>query len=141
MFRSADRSRYGVRRPLDSTSRPALPGSPADFKLLVAGATLVIAAVLDIAVRLTEALGVPAPGSIAGRIVFLQPMASNVAIAFLLDRTGQADGAAAAEVAETLGCLPPALEQASAFIIESGLQLSRYVELARTRLRELLQDG
>jgi tetratricopeptide (TPR) repeat protein len=82
------------------------------------------------------------------------------AAAFLLERTapesrsdsgggvpGEGDGPgddadAARSLAEALGCLPLALEQAGAFIREDGvLTLAGYEELFRDRRRELLARG
>jgi tetratricopeptide (TPR) repeat protein len=59
------------------------------------------------------------------------------AVAFLLQRTGQEDEAAAAALAEELGCLPLALEQAGAYMELPGRSLARYLELFRSRRREL----
>ncbi len=42
------------------------------------------------------------------------------AVEFILNRTGQQDEATAATLAETLGCLPLALEQAAAYIEVAG---------------------
>lgn len=56
---------------------------------------------------------------------------------FLLARTGQRDAQAAAELAEALGYLPLALEQAAAYIEAVGETLAGYRELFRTRRQEL----
>ena len=63
------------------------------------------------------------------------------AIEFLLKRTNSQDEATAKELAENLGRLPLALEQASAFIETSGRPLAHYLELFETRQRELMQRG
>ncbi|MFZ5450209.1 MAG: FxSxx-COOH system tetratricopeptide repeat protein [Thermodesulfobacteriota bacterium] len=63
------------------------------------------------------------------------------AVAFLLQRTGQQDDAAAAELAAELGDLPLALEQAGAYMEESGCALAHYLDLFRTRRREILKRG
>lgn len=67
------------------------------------------------------------------------PMAE--AIEFLLKRTGSQDKATASALAEKLGCLPLALEQASAFIETSRRPMAHYLELFETRQRELMQRG
>src|SRR6185369_9414913 len=63
------------------------------------------------------------------------------AIEFLLQRTGQNDEAAAWPLAEELGDLPLALEQAGAFIETTGKPISEYLALFKTRHGELLQRG
>jgi tetratricopeptide (TPR) repeat protein len=60
---------------------------------------------------------------------------------FLLKRTGQTDRGAAARLAEELGNLPLALEQAGAYMVESGRSLSTYLELFQTRQQEILRRG
>ncbi len=60
-------------------------------------------------------------------------------VEFLLSRTGQTDGAHA--LAETLGDLPLALEQAGAYIQETGISLSAYLKLFQKRQKELLRRG
>ena len=58
------------------------------------------------------------------------------AIHFLLSSTGQSDEAAAKELAEELGYLPLALEQAASYAGETGRSLAGYLELFRAhRLR------
>jgi hypothetical protein len=63
------------------------------------------------------------------------------AVAFILKRTGQQDEAAAGELAQELGDLPLALEQAGAYIDECRCSISHYLELFRTMRRELLKKG
>jgi tetratricopeptide (TPR) repeat protein len=67
------------------------------------------------------------------------------AVKFVVDRTssrGRADTAAAKQVAETLGYLPLALAQASAYIAETGtLTLRSYGHAFTTRSQELLERG
>jgi tetratricopeptide (TPR) repeat protein len=67
------------------------------------------------------------------------------AAGFLLTRTNQTGPqakAAATTLARTLGSLPLALEQASAFITASGtITLAGYTELFATQARELLRRG
>jgi len=48
----------------------------------------------------------------------------DAAIAFLQKRTGQADQAAATDVAQRLGCLPLALEQAAAYVMQCQKKLA-----------------
>ena len=62
-------------------------------------------------------------------------------VEFLLRRTGQSDEAAAGELAEAVGDLPLALEQAAAYVEAAGQSLSGYVELFRERRDELLASG
>jgi tetratricopeptide (TPR) repeat protein len=63
---------------------------------------------------------------------------------FLLERTGQdstAAEAAAKELAKELGGLPLALEQAAAYVEAAQETLAGYLELFRTRRRELWTDN
>lgn len=59
-------------------------------------------------------------------------------IEFLQSRTGQKDGAET--LAEALGNLPLALEQAGAYILATGINLADYLELFQTRRNELWKD-
>ncbi|MHB8068046.1 MAG: FxSxx-COOH system tetratricopeptide repeat protein [Desulfobaccales bacterium] len=63
------------------------------------------------------------------------------AAAFLLKRTGQQDEAAAGELAQELGDLPLALEQAAAYMEACCQSLSGYLKLFRQRRQELLRQG
>jgi len=63
------------------------------------------------------------------------------AVEFLLKRTGHQDVAPAKPLAEALGCLPLALEQAGAYIEASHCTMLHYLELFETRQRELLERG
>jgi tetratricopeptide (TPR) repeat protein len=63
------------------------------------------------------------------------------AIEFLLKRTNSQDEATAKELAEKLGRLPLALEQASAFIEMRGSSLAYYLDLFEKRQRELMERG
>ena len=60
-------------------------------------------------------------------------------IEFLQSRTGQKDGADT--LAGALGDLPLALEQAGAYIQETGISLSAYLKLFQERRKELLRRG
>ena len=62
-------------------------------------------------------------------------------VEFLLRCTGQADETSAGALADALGDLPLALEQAGAYIEETGRSISGYLELFRDRRRELLARG
>jgi tetratricopeptide (TPR) repeat protein len=62
------------------------------------------------------------------------------AVAFLLRRTGAPDEPAAAAIAEELGDLPLALEQAGAYIEATGISLAEYLDLFRRYRRDLLQQ-
>jgi tetratricopeptide (TPR) repeat protein len=70
----------------------------------------------------------------------VQPMPLEEATDFLMDRTRQTDRGAAVTVAEALGRLPLALEQAAAYI-ELNSDLSSYAQLLQSRLGELMQEG
>ena len=63
------------------------------------------------------------------------------AVEFILNRTGQQDAETAATLAETLGCLPLALEQAAAYIEACGCSLSHYANLFQESKEALLQEG
>jgi tetratricopeptide (TPR) repeat protein len=63
------------------------------------------------------------------------------AIEFLFKRTGHQDEATAKILAEALGCLPLALEQAGAYIETSGCTMAHYLDLFEKRQYELLQRG
>jgi tetratricopeptide (TPR) repeat protein len=63
------------------------------------------------------------------------------AVKFLLKRTGQTDEAAAAALAEALGDLPLALEQAGAYMEATGRSLADYLDLFHERGQELLARG
>lgn len=71
----------------------------------------------------------------------VHPLPIDVATDFLLHRTGQVDADAACAVAEALGRLPLALEQAAAYMEVSGRDLAGYADLLRSRLFELMQEG
>lgn len=63
------------------------------------------------------------------------------AVAFLLTRTGQADEATAAVLAEELGYLPLALEQAAAYVAARGGTLAGYLKRFHAQHREVLERG
>ncbi len=63
------------------------------------------------------------------------------AVAFLLARTGSDDPDSARAVAEELGLLPLALEQAGAYVEETGMGLDDYWDLLTSRRGEMLVRG
>ena len=65
----------------------------------------------------------------------------EVAADFLVNRTGDPDRAAARELADVLGGLPLALEQAAAYMQATGTTLARYLPLFRDRQADLLARG
>jgi tetratricopeptide (TPR) repeat protein len=65
----------------------------------------------------------------------------EAAAAFLLARTGSSDRAAAEALAEELGALPLALEQAAAFMEQTGLGLGEYLAVYRRDREMLLAKG
>jgi len=62
-------------------------------------------------------------------------------VKFLLERTGQNDESAARKLAEELGDLPLALEQAGAYVETNGKPLAEYLSLFQKRRAELLRRG
>lgn len=63
------------------------------------------------------------------------------AAAFLLKRSGCKDDAAALALAEKLGGLPLACEQAGAYIEANGVSLRRYIALFDASLADMLDEG
>jgi hypothetical protein len=76
-----------------------------------------------------------------GQALDVPVLAAEVAAEFLVDRTGDADEAAAGELSVELGGLPLALEQAAAYVQASGDSLARYLALFRQRRADLLARG
>jgi tetratricopeptide (TPR) repeat protein len=72
-----------------------------------------------------------------GSALGLDVLARQEAIAFLARRTGADDQATLGALAELLGDLPLALEEAAAYLEETGVGLEEYLELVRERAREL----
>jgi tetratricopeptide (TPR) repeat protein len=64
-------------------------------------------------------------------------LARDESVAFLAKRTSSGDQAALDTLAELLGDLPLALEEAAAYLEETGEGLSEYLGLVRERAREL----
>src|SRR6185369_14453274 len=76
----------------------------------------------------------------------LPAMAANEALEFLFKRTGRNDGneperVAAAQLADELGCLALALEQAGAFILAKKARFRDYLASYRKRRLELLKES
>jgi hypothetical protein len=71
----------------------------------------------------------------------LPVLETDPAVAFLLERTGHDDHAAATAVVAELGALPLALEQAGAYITATGTTLVDYLELLRRQRAALLDQG
>jgi transcriptional regulator with XRE-family HTH domain len=68
-------------------------------------------------------------------------LTNQEAVAFLLRRTGTSDQAAASELAELVGGLPLALEQAAAYAEQVGLSLTDYLDRYRQHHTHLLARG
>ena len=65
----------------------------------------------------------------------------GAAAGFLQERTGQAETAAARELAIELGGLPLAVEQAAAYMLERDRTIAAYLDLFHQRQNELLTRG
>ena len=65
----------------------------------------------------------------------------QAAARFLLERTGSAETAAAGKLADEMGGLPLALEQAAAYMIATGRTIAAYLDLFRERRSDLLARG
>jgi tetratricopeptide (TPR) repeat protein len=63
------------------------------------------------------------------------------AVSFLLSRAGSSDDQAAGRIAELLGLLPLALEQAGAYVEETGITLSDYLQRLRRFPSLMLAQG
>ena len=68
-------------------------------------------------------------------------LGTEVAVVYLLNRTGDPDSQAAAALAGELGGLPLALEQAAAYIQAAGTTLAGYLAVFRDRRVDLLARG
>jgi tetratricopeptide (TPR) repeat protein len=72
----------------------------------------------------------------------VEPLRLEDAAGFLLARSGEQDHAAAVVLAEVLGGLPLALEQAAAFVTETQIfTLAGYQSMFASRSAELLEQG
>jgi Tetratricopeptide repeat len=76
-----------------------------------------------------------------GQVLEVQVLDREVAAGFLGNRTGDADRQAALELADELGGLPLALEQAAAYIQATGNTLAGYLDSFRRRRPEMLARG
>jgi hypothetical protein len=76
-----------------------------------------------------------------GQALDVPVLDTDVAADFLVSRTGDPDQAAARELAEELGGLPLALEQAAAYVQATGTTLAGYLSLFRDRQADLLARG
>ena len=76
-----------------------------------------------------------------GQALDVPVLDTEVAAGFLVNRTREADRAAARELAAGLGGLPLALEQAAAYMQATGTGMARYLELFRDRQGDLLARG
>ena len=72
--------------------------------------------------------------------IAVQTWPRNEATAFLRKRTNQEDAPAAGKLAEALGDLPLALEQAAAYMKASSLSFHKYLSLFTARRAELWQE-
>jgi nucleoside phosphorylase/tetratricopeptide (TPR) repeat protein len=73
--------------------------------------------------------------------IWIDVFPPDEAVRFLLDRTGQDDQARATEVAEALGYLPLALDQAGAYMELTGLSLSDFLARLRDSESRALAEG
>jgi tetratricopeptide (TPR) repeat protein len=71
----------------------------------------------------------------------VDPLPEEEAIWFLLRRTASDDRPAAAALAEELGYLPLALEQAASFMEQTGLLMGEYLAQYRRRRDEMVDQG
>jgi hypothetical protein len=76
-----------------------------------------------------------------GEVYDLDVVDEKEAVQILRSRVPRIDDETAGQIAEELGRLPLALEQASAYIIRSQLPPGDYLQLLRTRARELYGRG
>ncbi|MGI9023614.1 MAG: FxSxx-COOH system tetratricopeptide repeat protein, partial [Acidimicrobiales bacterium] len=76
-----------------------------------------------------------------GLAVDLDVWPRDEGVAFVLARTGSIDEASAESVAEELGQLPLALEQACAYVEETGMALGTYRDLLIARRSRVLERG
>jgi len=71
----------------------------------------------------------------------VRPMPAPEAVSFIAKRTGGTEEEAAGSLAEAVGYLPLALEQACAHMEETGTDATHYLDLFHQRRRELLARG
>ena len=82
----------------------------------------------------------PAWGAL-GQAVRVDVLAREQAVELLLRRTPDQDRASAAALAESLGDLPLALEQAAAYLEQTGMPLTTYLAAYQRRHQRLLAKG
>ncbi len=73
--------------------------------------------------------------------VQVKPLPRDESVEFLVKRTGQNDRQAASDLADALGDLPLAMEQAGAYIEQSQKPLGDYLDLYLKRQSEMLNRG
>jgi tetratricopeptide (TPR) repeat protein len=78
---------------------------------------------------------------VVARPLTVQVWERDESVAFLLKRTDQTDEDAADALADALGDLPLALAQAGAYVDQTGGSLAGYLDLFRSRQRDLLRRG
>jgi len=83
----------------------------------------------------------PNPNWPSGQALDVPVLDSEVAAGFLVNRTGDPDERAATALADELGGLPLALEQAAAYIQAAGISLAGYLSLFGDRRADLLARG
>jgi hypothetical protein len=76
-----------------------------------------------------------------GQALNVPVLGTEAAADFLVNRTSDADRAAARELAQELGGLPLALEQAAAYVQATCIKVADYLLLFRSRRAELLARG
>jgi hypothetical protein len=76
-----------------------------------------------------------------GQAVPIPVLGTEVAAVFLVTRSGDPDRQAAAALAEELGGLPLALEQAGAYVETAGITLAGYLSVFADRRADLLARG
>jgi len=83
----------------------------------------------------------PAWHRLMSGVVAVEVWERDESVRFLKRRTGDRDNAAAGQLAEALGDLPLALEQAGAYCEAEQLPLAAYLDLLAADARELLASG
>jgi hypothetical protein len=78
---------------------------------------------------------------VLGQAVQVDVLERNEAVALLLRRTRDHDSASAAELADALGDLPLALEQAAAYLEQTGMPVKVYLGAYQRRRQRLLAKG
>jgi hypothetical protein len=76
-----------------------------------------------------------------GQALHVPLLGTEVAVDFLVSRTGELDRQAARDLADVLGGLPLALEQAAAYILATGGSLAGYLALFQQRRTVMLARG